>query len=39
MQVKSRHHLRSDEVAAIRDTVAEALDVDLDGDTFELVEL
>ena len=39
MQVKSRHHLRSDEVAAIRETVAEALDVDLDGDTFELVEL
>jgi PUA domain protein len=39
MQVKSRHHLRSDEVAAIRDTVAEALNVDLDGDTFELVEL
>jgi PUA domain protein len=39
MQVKSRHHLRSDEVAAIRETVAEALDVDLNGDTFELVEL
>jgi PUA domain protein len=39
MQVKSRHHLRSDEVTAIRETVAGALDVDLDGDTFELVEL
>jgi len=39
MQVKSRHHLRSDEVTAIRETVADALDVDLDGDTFELVEL
>ena len=39
MQVKSRHHLRSDEVTAIRETVADALDVNLDGDTFELVEL
>ena len=39
MQVKSRHHLRSDEVTAIRETVADALDVDLNGNTFELVEL
>lgn len=39
MQVKSRHHLRSDEVTAIRDAVADGLDVDIDGDTFELVEL
>jgi PUA domain protein len=39
MQVKSRHHLRSDEVAAIQEAVADGLDVDVDGDTFELVEL
>ena len=39
MQVKSRHHLRSDEVTAIRETVADALDVDLNGNTFELGEL
>ncbi len=38
MQVKSRHHLRSDEVSAIESTVAEALGVDLDGDSYELVE-
>lgn len=39
MQVKSRHHLRSDEVAAIQEAVADGLDVDVDGDAFELVEL
>jgi PUA domain protein len=38
MQVKSRHHLRSDDVAEVEDTVADALGVDLDGDSYELVE-
>ncbi|WP_459879628.1 RNA-binding protein [Halorubrum gandharaense] len=38
MQVKSRHHLRSDEINAIREAVADGLGVDIDGDTFELVE-
>ncbi|SEO51953.1 RNA-binding protein, containing PUA domain [Halogranum amylolyticum] len=39
MKVKSRHHLRSDDVAEIEDTMAESLGVDLDGDSYELVEL
>ncbi|UIP00633.1 RNA-binding protein [Halobaculum sp. CBA1158] len=39
MDVKSRHHLRSDAVAEIRETLAERLGVDLEGDSFELVEL
>ena len=39
MQVKSRHHLRSDGVQEIRETLAAGLDVDLSGDSFELVEL
>lgn len=38
MQVKSRHHLRSDEVKEIETTLADALGVDLDGDSYELVE-
>ena len=38
MQVKSRHHLRSDEITAIRQAVADHLGVDIDGDAFELVE-
>ena len=38
MEVKSRHHLRSDEITAIREAVADHLGVDVDGDTFELVE-
>jgi len=39
MDVKSRHHLRSDAVAAIQDALAEQLGVDLAADTFEQVEL
>jgi len=39
MDIKSRHHLRSDAVSEIRDALAERLGVDLDGDSFELVEL
>jgi PUA domain protein len=38
MQVKSRHHLRSDRVSAVEDDVAETLGVDIDGDSYELVE-
>ncbi len=38
MQVKSRHHLRSDDVRAVEGTIADALGVDVDGDTYELVE-
>ena len=39
MKVTSRHHLRSDDVAEIEDTMAASLGVDLDGDSYELVEL
>jgi PUA domain protein len=39
MKVKSRHHLRSDEIAEIREAVADLLGVDLDGDAFEFVDL
>jgi PUA domain protein len=39
MQVKSRHHLRSDEVNDIERRLAESLGVELDADTYELVEL
>jgi len=38
MQVKSRHHLRSDDVRAVEDAIAEQLGVELDGDAYELVE-
>ncbi|MFC6861993.1 RNA-binding protein [Halomicroarcula sp. GCM10025817] len=38
MQVKSRHHLRSDEVGAITDALAANLGVELDADSFEKVE-
>ena len=38
MQVKSRHHLRSDEVGAITDALAANLGVDIDADSFEKVE-
>ncbi|MWV65961.1 RNA-binding protein [Halorubrum sp. JWXQ-INN 858] len=38
MQVKSRHHLRSDEIDAIREAIADHLGVDIDGDSFEFVE-
>jgi PUA domain protein len=39
MEVKSRHHLRSDDVREVEDAIADALGVDLDGDTYELVEI
>ena len=39
MDVKSRHHLRSDAVGEIHDALADALGVDLDADSFEKVEL
>ena len=39
MQVKSRHHVRSDEVREIEGALADTLGVDLDADTYELVEL
>ncbi|TQQ82589.1 RNA-binding protein [Halonotius terrestris] len=39
MQVKSRHHLRSDAIADLQESLADSLGVDLTGDSFELVEL
>jgi len=39
MEVNSRHHLRSDEVRDVEDRLADRLGVDLDADTYELVEL
>jgi PUA domain protein len=39
MEVKSRHHLRSDEVREIEEALADGLGVELDADTYELVEL
>ena len=39
MQVKSRHHLRSDEIRDLTETLAEGLGVELDADTYERVEL
>ncbi|MFB6303135.1 MAG: RNA-binding protein [Haloferacaceae archaeon] len=39
MRVTSRHHLRSDEIRDLEDRLSEALGVDLDGDTYEFVEL
>ena len=38
MDVSSRHHLRSDEVRAIEETLAERLGIDIEADAFELVE-
>jgi PUA domain protein len=39
MEVKSRHHLRSDEVQEIEQRLADRLGVELDADSYELVEL
>ena len=39
MEIKSRHHLRSDAVSELESTIAEQLGVDIDGDSYELVEL
>ena len=38
MEVKSRHHLRSDRVGDVESTLAEALGVEINGDSYELVE-
>jgi PUA-domain protein len=39
MDVKSRHHLRSDAISDIEDALREGLGVDIDGDTYEKVDL
>src|SRR6056297_2186495 len=39
MEVKSRHHLRSDEVREIEQRLADRLGVKLNADSYELVEL
>lgn len=39
MRVKSRHHLRSDEVRAIEERLADRLRVTLAGETYERVDL
>jgi PUA domain protein len=39
MQVKSRHHLRADEIDDLEATIAAGTGVDLDGDTYEMVAL
>jgi PUA domain protein len=39
MEISSRHHLRSDAVTEIETALAEGLGVELDADTYELVEL
>lgn len=38
MEIKSRHHLRSDEIRRIETTIEEALGVALDDDSYERVE-
>lgn len=38
MEVKSRHHLRSDAIERIETDLAGSLGVDIDGDSFEHVE-
>ena len=38
MDVKSRHHLRSDEIDELAASLADRLGVDLDGDDYERVE-
>lgn len=39
MEIKSRHHLRSDAIAEIETALAENLGVELDADSFEKIEL
>ena len=39
MQVKSRHHLRADEIDDLEATIAAGTGADLGGDTYEMVEL
>ena len=38
MDVKSRHHLRSDEIDELASSLADHLGVELDGDDYERVE-
>ncbi len=38
MEIKSRYHLRSDAIGDLRESLAEQLGIDLDGDRFESVE-
>ncbi len=38
MEVKSRHHLRSDAVSDLESTLESSLGIDLEGDTYERVE-
>jgi len=38
MEIKSRHHLRSDDVREIESALADDLGVHVDGDQYELVE-
>lgn len=39
MQVRSRHHLRSDAISSLQESLVDSLGVDLAGDSFELVKL
>lgn len=39
MKVKSRHHLRSDDVAEIEQSLEATLGIEIGGSTYELVEL
>ena len=39
MQVSSRHHLRSDAIDELTASLSDSLGTDIEGDTFELVEL
>jgi PUA domain protein len=39
MQVKSRHHLRSDAISSLQDALEASFGVELAGDSYELVEL
>ncbi|MFB6236553.1 MAG: RNA-binding protein [Halopenitus sp.] len=38
MQVKSRHHLRSDDIDEIEEALRDGLGIEIEGETFELVE-
>ena len=39
MEVKSRHHLRSDRISEIQDAISSKLGCELDADSFEQVDL
>src|SRR6056297_4231161 len=39
MQVKSRHHLRSDAISSLQESLSAAFGSEVAGDSFELVEL